>query len=101
MTVTAVTFDFWQTLYRNRPIDVEARLHQMQTDLMQSSGQTFSLDEIKAAVKVARRTWRKTWTTEHRTLTASEWLAVMLNALGVSISPADQAQIENRMEKQR
>lgn len=98
MTVTAVTFDFWQTLYRNRPIDVDARLRQMQTDLAQSSGQTFSLDEIKAAVKVARQTWRKTWSTEHRTLTAGEWLTVMLNALGVSISPADQEGIETRME---
>ena len=70
----------------------------MQTDLAQSSGQTFSLDEIRAAVKVARQTWRKTWSTEHRTLTAGEWLTVLLTALGISISSADKERIETRME---
>lgn len=99
MTITAITFDFWQTLYKNRPVDLNTRMRQMQADLNRSSGQTFSLDAIKAAVRVARDTWSDTWALEHRTMSAQEWLEVMLAELQATVPPDALQGIITRMEE--
>ncbi|GAB4435643.1 MAG: HAD family hydrolase [Anaerolineae bacterium] len=99
MTITAVTFDFWQTLYKNRPIDLDARLRQMQADLQRSSGQEISLEAVKLAARTARDTWSNTWAREHRTLSAGAWLDVMLAELGVSLPPEARQGIITRMEE--
>ena len=99
MTITAITFDFWQTLYKNRPIDIDARLRQMQADLTRSSGQNISLEAVKAAARTARDTWSQTWAQEHRTLTADDWLNIMLTELQVTIPPIDRRKIIEQMEE--
>lgn len=99
MTITAITFDFWQTLYKNRPVDLNTRMRQMQADLNRSSGQNFNLDAVKAAARVARDTWNETWAQEHRTLSAHDWLTIMLTELQATI-PLDGLQdIIRRMEE--
>ncbi|MCG3211123.1 MAG: Phosphoglycolate phosphatase [Anaerolineae bacterium] len=98
MSINAITFDFWQTLYKNRPVDHSARLYQLKADIERGSGQSFTVEQIKAAVGVARDTWSRTWAIEHRTLSAHEWLTVMLAALETSIPATHLHDIETRME---
>lgn len=98
MTIKAITFDFWQTLYKNRPIDHNARLRQLKENIERSTSQQFSPAQIKAAVNVARRLWATTWTKEYRTLNAHEWLSAMVAALGTTVPPAEQQRIETEIE---
>lgn len=99
MTITAVTFDFWQTLYKNRPVDLDVRLRQMQANLQRGSGQEISLEAVKAAARTARHTWSNTWAKEHRTLSAGVWLDVMLAELGISLPPEARQEIITQMEE--
>lgn len=98
MTITAITFDFWQTLYKNQPIDHEGRLRKLKDDVERGSGAQFSMAQIKAAVDVARQTWTDTWAQEHRTLPATEWISNLLNALDVTVPPEHHRAIQHRME---
>ena len=98
MTIKAITFDFWQTLYKSKPFDFDERLRQTQADVNRGSNSQFTLDEIRAAVTVARDAWTNAWATEHRTISANECLSIMLAQLGASLSPADKQQMAIRME---
>lgn len=98
MSITAITFDFWQTLYKNRPVDQNARLNYLKTEIEKYSGQQFSMAQVKAAIGVARNTWNHIWATDYRTLTAHEWLTAMLAELRITLPPTDQSILENRME---
>ncbi|RME97554.1 MAG: HAD family hydrolase [Chloroflexi bacterium] len=98
VTITAITFDFWQTLYKNQPIDHNARLQALKDDVERGSGAQFSMDQIKAAVDVARQTWTDTWAQQHRTLPAAEWISVLLDALDVTVPPEHHRAIQQRME---
>jgi putative hydrolase of the HAD superfamily len=99
LTISAITFDFWQTLYRNRPVDADSRLRQMQSDLLAVSGHSFAVPDIKAAVNVARKAWSTTWVTENRTLTAEEWLTIMLEALNAPVDSSSKKQLATGMEE--
>lgn len=99
MTIKAITFDFWQTLYQNRPVDWSERALRLKADVEQASGRPLEQAKFEVAVKVARDTWNRIWVQEHRTADAREWLGVMLQYLGLSIGPADLLPIQQRMEE--
>lgn len=98
MTITAITFDFWQTLYKNQPIKHDDRLRKLKDDVECGSGAQFSTQQIKAAVDVARQTWTDTWAQEHRTLPAGEWISILLRALDVTVPADHHRAIQQRME---
>ena len=98
MTITAITFDFWQTLYRNAPFDKDLRQKEMQAALAEGSGVEFSLEQIHAAIRVARHTWNKTWLENYRTMSAAEWLDVMLGQLGVTVTAPIYQLMQHRLE---
>jgi putative hydrolase of the HAD superfamily len=98
LSIKAITFDFWATLYKTRTIDYNKRVLQLKTSVEQYSGHTFAPEQFEAAVKVARETWSRTWIEQHRTITAADWLEVLLNELDISLTPPHFAEIEAKLE---
>lgn len=98
MPIKAITFDFWSTLYKSKTVDYAKRLLKLRESVEQSSGGNFAPEQFEAAVKVARETWSRTWSVEHRTMTAAEWLAVVLRELNTSLHLDDLAEIQTGME---
>jgi putative hydrolase of the HAD superfamily len=98
LTIKAITFDFWATLYKPKTIDYTQRLLQLKESVEQHSGNSFDLVQFQAAVKVARKTWSRIWTEEYRTITASEWLEIMLQELGAALSAPHLFEIKTSME---
>ncbi|MCB0154508.1 MAG: HAD family hydrolase [Anaerolineae bacterium] len=98
MTIKAITFDFWATLYRPRPVDLNQRLRQLKENLDRHSDRAFPLEQIKQAVNVARQTWDVTWAEAQRTIGAAEWLEVVLAELDTHLPPEQLAGIHLEME---
>lgn len=98
MTIKAITFDFWQTLYKSKPVDFNQRLRRLKEDVEQGNGFVFEQAQFEAAVRVARDTWSQTWAEEHRTITAREWLLIVLDQLSVSLDPSHLLKIQTRIE---
>lgn len=98
MSIKAVTFDFWSTLYKSKTVDYSQRLIRLKKDVEQRSGATFEIGQFEAAVKVARDTWSRAWTVEHRTITADEWLEIVLRELGSALDLEHLFEIKTGME---
>lgn len=99
MTIKAVTFDFWQTLYTHtEEIDYSERIHELQRKVEKISGLDFAMDQFKMAVDHARDRWDTTWTEEHRTIAADEWLDIMLTKLEVELVTEHLLELQTYME---
>jgi len=98
LTIKAITFDFWSTLYRSKTVDYTKRLIELQQAVEQCCDARFSRDQFEAAVKAARRIWSETWRSEYRTMTAEEWLLIMLADLDTSLRAEDLDRIKTNME---
>ena len=98
MTITAITFDFWSTLYQSQTVDYNQRQLELKETIERRSGKAIDLEQLKAAIRVARETWRKIWLDDYRTIGADVWLGIMLQALNSPLTPADLADIQSRME---
>ncbi|MCB0166875.1 MAG: HAD family hydrolase [Anaerolineae bacterium] len=97
--IKAITFDFWQTLYQGQKVDYAERLRQLKAKVERGQATTFSLEQFQDAVLVARDAWTRAWEEDHRTLSAAEWLEIMLRELGVTLAPDDLQQIQTDMEE--
>jgi FMN hydrolase / 5-amino-6-(5-phospho-D-ribitylamino)uracil phosphatase len=86
--IKAITFDFWNTLYK-----AAAYAHPLRRrflfELFAQHQIDVSLEQVDAAEDVARQTWNKAWRDEYRTPSAAEWVRVMLNELLIDLPPAD------------
>ncbi len=84
----AITFDYWNTLYK-----AAAYAHPLRRrflfELFAKHQIDVSLEQVDAAEDVARRTWNKAWREEYRTPSAAEWVRVMLNELLIELPPVD------------
>ncbi len=98
MTIQAITFDFWQTLYKSRAVDYRERTRRLQADLEQAGGKRLTYDQVRTAVKKARNVWSHTWITEQRTLDAGEWLAIMIAELELLVDPVELQKLQAGME---
>ena len=98
MTIKAITFDFWQTLYSNKAIDYSIRLRQLKTEFEQVNGFIFELAHFEEAVRAARDAWDRTWVEDHRTMNAKEWLSIVQQHLDISLPPDHLLKIQTRME---
>ena len=98
MTIKAITFDFWATLYKPKTVDYNKRLLLLKETVEVHSESIFELEQFKNAVKVARETWSKTWLEEYRTLPASEWLEILLQNLPASLSASNFWEIQTVLE---
>lgn len=97
--IKAITFDFWQTLYKGQTIDYAERLRQFKIKVERGNGRTFAMEQFEAAVKVARGEWVRAWEQDHRTLNAAEWLDVMLGELEIILPTDHRQEIEIDMEE--
>lgn len=98
MTIQAITFDFWQTLYSNKVIDYSERLRQLKREFEQVNGFNFELAHFEEAVREARDAWSRTWVEDYRTMNAEEWLWVIQQHLDISLPPDHLLKIQTRME---
>jgi HAD superfamily hydrolase (TIGR01549 family) len=84
----AITFDFWNTLYK-----AAAYAHPLRRrflfELFAKHQIDVSPEQVDAAEDVARRVWNKAWREEYRTPSAAEWVRVMLNELLIELPAAD------------
>ncbi len=98
MPIKAVTFDFWSTLYKPKNVDYNERLRQLKSSIETNAQTAFSLEQFRGAVGVARATWEQTWKEAHRTITADEWLSIILEELDVHIDSDYLAAMIEQME---
>jgi putative hydrolase of the HAD superfamily len=98
LAIKAITFDFWQTLYKNKPVDYDERLRRLKTDIEAGNGRVVEPVRLEAAVKVARDTWNRAWVEDYRTMMADEWLAIVLQYLGISLQPDHLLDMQTRLE---
>jgi len=98
MTIKAITFDFWQTLYKSKTVDYTGRQQQLKAEVEAACGHPIDPSRFEAAIKVARDTWSRAWVQEHRTIDAREWLLIILQHLNISLHPDDLLKIQTRME---
>jgi len=98
LTIKAITFDFWATLYKPKTVDYNQRLIQLQKIIEQHSEATFASEQFQAAVKIARDTWSSTWLEEYRTITAAEWLKILLQNLPALLPTTAFQEIQSMLE---
>jgi putative hydrolase of the HAD superfamily len=85
--VKAITFDFWGTLYHG----VSARHLRMRrlVEVLGANGHVFDPEALEVADRAAGNEWDRAWREEYRTLSAGEWLLLMLGHLGVTLPRPD------------
>lgn len=98
MPIKAITFDFWQTLYQPRAVDYAQRLQGLKEEVEQGCGLIIEQVRFDNAVKVARDTWSRTWVEDYRTITADEWLGIVVRCLEVSVESGHLIKMQSRME---
>ena len=97
MPTKVITFDFWATLYTSSPVDKHRRLRELKQMVEQRAGIALTMEAVQAAVRVARKTWTHVWMEQYRTLTADEWLDIMLDELQLSLPAAARREIQHRL----
>ncbi len=86
--IKAITFDFWNTLYKAASYAQPLR-RRFLFELFAKHQIAVSVEQVDAAEDGARRMWNKAWREEYRTPSAAEWVRVMLNELLIDLPPAD------------
>ena len=87
MSIKAITFDFWGTLYYGvsaRPLRM-IRLR----EVLKRHGHVFDQAALDAAEQAAWIEWDRIWREACRTLSAPEWLRLMLDHLDVTLPPPE------------
>ena len=86
--ITAITFDFWNTLYT-----AAAYAHPLRRRFLRELLDRHQIDladeQLDTAEAVARDDWNRAWREDYRTPSAAEWVRVMLDELHVQLPPAD------------
>jgi putative hydrolase of the HAD superfamily len=86
--IKAITFDFWNTLYKAAPYARSLR-QKFMADVFARNQIELAQDRIDAAEEVARREWNRIWREEQRTAPAADWVRWTLADLVVTLPPAD------------
>lgn len=86
--ITAITFDFWNTLHKAASYAFALR-RQFLFALLARRHIDVTVEQVDAAEDVARREWNRIWREEYRTPSASDWVRWMLDELLITLPPAD------------
>jgi len=86
MSIKLISFDFWGTLYHNKPSLVEKQNTVIQQFLKRASFDDALLDKVSKAISFAWTKWDVLWKEEYRTLAVHDWLAIVLEYLEVELS---------------
>jgi putative hydrolase of the HAD superfamily len=83
----AITFDFWNTLYKAAPYAFALRRKYL-FEVLARNHIDVSVEQVDEAEDVARRNWNSVWRDERRTPPAAEWVRWMLDEMLIRL-PAD------------
>lgn len=95
--LTALTFDFWGTLYENA-YAWEDRLRLLD-DALRRHGQSRSWKEMGAAYDHARSVWDRVWREEQRSIPIERWLDELLGRLGAELPDEAAARLGEAIEE--
>ena len=84
----AITFDFWNTLYKAAPYAFTLRRRFM-FEIFARNHIDVDVEQVDAAEEVARTEWNRTWREEYRTPPAADWVRWMLEELLITLPPDD------------
>jgi HAD superfamily hydrolase (TIGR01549 family) len=90
----AITFDFWNTLYKAAPYARGLR-QVFLAEILARNQIELAQERIAAAEEVAGRQWNRLWREEYRTAPAADWVRWMLSELLVTLPPADFSALAN------
>jgi len=98
MAITAITFDFWSTLYHYLQSPRGRQLQQIQKILAAHGHHRHEL-QVTKAMEQAWQTWDNIWRTKNYTPKADAWLGFVMENLGVSLSNTSFEQTALILEK--
>ncbi len=84
----AITFDFWNTLYKAAPYAFALR-RKFLFELFAKHHIDVDVEQVDAAEDVSRAEWNRIWREEHRTPPAADWVRWMLDELLITLPPHD------------
>lgn len=84
----AITFDFWNTLYKAAPYAFALR-RKFLFEVFARNQIDVSVEQVDAAEEVARSAWNRAWREEYRTPPAAAWVRWMLEDLLITLPPDD------------
>ncbi|HEY88698.1 MAG TPA: HAD family hydrolase [Thermoflexia bacterium] len=88
MTIQAITFDFWSTLYHHTQSPQGRRLQRIQTALASAGRDDIGEAALSEAMERAWDTWNRVWRGKCYTLGAAEWLRLVLEHVGGDLPAA-------------
>ena len=84
----AITFDFWNTLYKAAPYAFALR-RKFMFEVFAKNHIDVSVDQVDEAEEVARTEWNRIWREEYRTPPAADWVRWMLDELLIQLPSED------------
>ena len=85
MTVKAITFDFWSTLYHFEQSARPLRTEYLRGVLVATGHQDIRGEQVAGIARKAWEVWSSIWKGEQRTPQASEWLGFFLTHAGAAL----------------
>ena len=99
MTIKAITFDFWFTLYDSPTLDYARPLGNVKAAIERHSRTNIEVGQFEVAVEIARSCWSRAWLEERRTIPAAEWLRLILAELAIPLEPEHLADCQLALEQ--
>ncbi len=96
--ITAITFDFWSTLYQSQSVNKVERIKKLKASLEEATQTELDLATLTTAVQETWAQWNHIWQNEQRTLTANEWVHILTRNIMLPLSPLAQAKVTEAME---
>ena len=95
--IEAITFDFWNTLYR--PGNARPLRHKRLIETLNKNGLVVEPDRFEAADRRARSEWDRVWLEEQRTMGAIEWLTIFCGESSVQLPASDFAELAHYFDR--
>src|SRR5512139_3126484 len=86
--IKAITFDFWNTLYKAAPYAFALR-RKFLFEVFGKNHIDVDVAQVDAAEDVARIEWNRVWREEYRTPPAADWVRWMLDELLIQLPSED------------
>lgn len=93
MGIRVISFDFWNTLYKNSVPLKHERAERIQRSLAKADVQSVSKEAILSAMQKAWDVWDQIWVHEQRTLAPETWVGIVLEHLGVNLPDGAAAEL--------
>jgi putative hydrolase of the HAD superfamily len=97
MTLKALTFDFWGTLYQNT--DARAERLRLLGDTLEGHGYRQTREKLDAAYSHARSVWGQVWREEQHSIPIERWLDELLGHLDAQLPEYAEEALGRAMEE--